>query len=340
VTIHRRDLLKFACVAPAVVAAPGCGDDNVSIDTRLPVGPFGADSTAEEVTAGLDMTGKTALVTGCNSGIGFETLRVLALRGAHVIGTGRSLEKAQTACDSVQGNTTPMALELSDFDSCITCARQVAALGKPLDMLILNAGIGSFTDFGLVNGIEKIFVVNYLGHVVLTMNLLPQVEAAQAGRIVHVGSRMAYMSVPEGGIDFDNLRGEGEYTARLAYGRSKLANALFSLKLAQLLAGTDTTSNVVHPGFVKTNIGRNASGVIGFLYNSIADLLKKSPAEGAATQVYVATSPLLAGVSGAYFEDCNPVVINAPNYMFDRQLADRLWDETQVMLGGYLPGQA
>ncbi len=337
-TIHRRDLLKFACSAPAVVAAPGCGGDRVSIDTRLPVGPFGADSTAEEVTAGLDLTGKTALVTGCNSGIGFETLRVLALRGAHVIGTGRTLEKAQIACDSVQGKTTPMALELSDFDSCVACARQVAALGKPLDILILNAGIGSFTDFGLINGIEKIFVVNYLGHVVLTMHLLPLVQAAQAGRIVHVGSQLAYISAPEGGIDFDNLRGEGEYTSRLAYGRSKLANALFSLKLAQMLKGTDTTSNVVHPGFVKTNIGRNASGFLGFLYNRVADLVKKTPAEGAATQVYVATSPLLAGVSGAYFEDCNPVVIDTPNYLFDQKLADRLWDETQVMLQGYLPG--
>jgi NAD(P)-dependent dehydrogenase (short-subunit alcohol dehydrogenase family) len=336
-TIHRRELLKFAFAAPALVAAPGCGSDAVSIDERLPVGPFGADSTAEEVTAELDLTGKTALVTGCNSGIGFETLRVLALRGAHVIGTGRTLEKAQLACDSVEGSTTPVALELSDFDSCLACARQVAARGAPLDMLILNAGVGSFTDFALINGIEQIFVVNYLGHVVLTMHLLPLVLTAGAGRIVHVGSQMGYRSAPEGGIDFDNLRGEGEYSSLAAYGRSKLANALFSLKLAEMLAGTDATSNVVHPGFVKTNIGRNASGFIGFLYNSVADLVKKSPAEGAATQVYVATSPRLAGVSGAYFEDCNPVVINAPNHMFDKQLADRLWRETQVMLEGYLP---
>jgi len=336
-SIHRRELLKYACAAPVLVATTGCSGDKVGIDTRLPVGPFGADSTAEEVTAGLDLTGKTALVTGCNSGIGFETLRVLALRGAHVIGTGRTLDKAKMACDSVPGETTPLALELSDFDSCIACARQVAALGKPLDMLILNAGIGSFTDFGLVNGIEQVFVVNYLGHVVLTMHLLPLVQAADAGRIVHVASQMAYISAPDGGIDFDNLRGEGEYTSRLAYGRSKLANALFSLKLAQMLEGTDTTSNAVHPGFVKTNIGRNASGFIGFLYNSVADLVKKTTAEGAATQVYVATSPLLAGVSGAYFEDCNPVVFNPPNHMFDQQLADRLWDETQVMLAGYLP---
>lgn len=336
-SISRRKLLQFACAAPAAIATPGCSGDAVSIDTSLPIGPFGAGSTAEQVTAGLDLSGRTALVTGCNSGIGYETLRVLALRGAHVIGTGRTLEKAQVACDSVAGKTTPLALELSDFDSCVACARHVAGLGEPLDMLILNAGVGSFTDFQLVDGIEKIFVVNYLGHVVLTMHLLPLVRNANAGRIVHVGSQMGYRSVPEGGIDFDNLRGEGEYSSTLAYGRSKLANALFSLKLSHMLTGSGTTSNVVHPGFVKTNIGRNASGFVGFLYNSVADLIKKTPEEGAATQVYVATSPRLAGVSGAYFEDCNPVVVNVPNHLFDVELLDRLWRETQLMLDGYLP---
>jgi NAD(P)-dependent dehydrogenase (short-subunit alcohol dehydrogenase family) len=154
---------------------------------------------------------------------------------------------------------------------------------------------------------------------------------------VHVGSRMGYIAAPEGGIDFDNLRGEGEYSASEAYGRSKLANALFSLRLSQMLDPAETTSNVIHPGFVKTNIGRNADGIIGFLYNTVADTLKKTLAEGSATQVYVATNPLVEGVSGAYFKDCNPYRISAPNHMFDTALADRLWAETQVMLDGYLP---
>ncbi|MDX1736314.1 MAG: SDR family NAD(P)-dependent oxidoreductase, partial [Halioglobus sp.] len=289
-TINRRQFLQASAAGAAVTAIAGCsGDDPVAIDTSLPVGPYGASSTAEEVTEGMDLTGKTALVTGCNSGIGFETMRVLALRGAHVIGTGRTLEKAQTACASVDGRTTPVALELSDFDSCVACARAVADLAEPLDMLIANAGIGSFNDFELINGIEKIFVVNYLGHVVLTMNLLPLVQAAERGRIVHVGSQMGYRSTPEGGIDFDNLRGEGVYDAGLAYGRSKLANALFSLKLSQMLDPAETTSNAVHPGFVETNIGRNATGFVGFLYNRVATVIKKNLAEGAATQVYVAT---------------------------------------------------
>lgn len=334
--LNRRQFLQASAATAVATTLPACSENSVEIDTNLPNGPFGASSTAEEVTSGIDLSGKTALVTGCNSGIGFETMRVLALRGAHVFGTGRTLEKAQAACDAVDGKTTPLALELSDFDSCIACAQRVAAEVESLDILIPNAGIGTFTEFQLINGVEKIFVVNYLGHVVLTMSLLPLVQAADRGRIVHVGSRMGYMAAPAGGIDFDNLRGEGEYSASEAYGRSKLANALFSLKLSQILDPDETTSNVIHPGFVKTNIGRNASGIIGFLYNNAATVVQKDLAEGAATQVYVATSPLLEGVSGAYFEDCNPVKINGPNHVFDAALADQLWTETQAMLGNYL----
>lgn len=102
-----------------------------------------------------------------------------------------------------------------------------------------------------------------------------------------------------------------------------------------MLDPADTTSNVIHPGFVKTDIGRNATGIIGFLYNNVAPVIQKNLAEGAATQVYVATNPLLEGVSGAYFEDCNPVKINSPNHVFDMKLADRLWNETLDMVGNY-----
>ena len=104
-----------------------------------------------------------------------------------------------------------------------------------------------------------------------------------------------------------------------------------------MLDPAETTSNVIHPGFVNTNIGRNVDGIFGFLYNTVANTLKKTIAEGAATQVYVATSSLVEGVSGAYLKDCNPYRINASNHMFDTALADRLWMETQVMLDEYLP---
>jgi NAD(P)-dependent dehydrogenase (short-subunit alcohol dehydrogenase family) len=335
--MQRRQFLGLTATIAAAPLIEGCGESHtISIDQRLPIGPFGADSTAEEVTEGLDLAGRTALVTGCNSGIGYECMRVLALRGAHVIGTGRTLEKAIAACDSVTGDTTALALELSDFQSAVDCASRVAELGRGLDMLILNAGIGSFSDFELINGIEKIFVINYLGHVVLAENLLGLLAERPGSRIVHVGSQQGYRAAPPQGIDFDNLRGEKEHSGSAAYGRSKLGNALYSLKLSQRLDPAITTSNCVHPGFVKTNIGRDASGPLRWLYRGAQSLLAKSVQQGAATQTYVATAPALIGVSGAYFEDCNPVAIEGPNHVFDLPLADRLWDETQPMLQGYI----
>ena len=260
----------------------GCGGDEpeVALDRRFPIGPFGADSTAEEVTAGLDLSGSTALVTGCNSGLGYETMRVLALRGAHVIGTGRTLEKAATACSSVAGKTTPVALELSDFDSVVACAQSVRDMGVRLDMLICNAGINTFGELELVNGIEKIFVVNYLGHFVLVNQLLPMMLAAGSGRIVNVGSRSGYRQAPAVGIDFDNLRGEKEFDSGEAYGRSKLANALFSLALAERLEGTGLTSNVVHPGLVLTDIARTAPAFLRLGFRAVGAPVRQNTGPG------------------------------------------------------------
>ena len=148
---------------------------------EAPVSPFGPTSTAEEVTAGLDLSGMTALVTGCNSGIGLETMRVLALRGAHVIGTGRTVERARLACDTVEGRATPVALELSDFDSIVACADAVQAMDTPIDMLICNAGM-LVRELQQVNGLEIQFVVNHLGHFILTNRLLDRVLAAPEGQ--------------------------------------------------------------------------------------------------------------------------------------------------------------
>ena len=140
--MNRRQFL-YGTTAIAIPVLGGCDRNEfvVSIDDSYPVGPYGATSTAEEVTLGLDLTGKTAMVTGCNSGLGLETMRVLALRGAHVIGTGRTLEKASKACSVMPGKTTPVALELSSLQSIVECADTVARLGLPIDILVCNAGI-------------------------------------------------------------------------------------------------------------------------------------------------------------------------------------------------------
>ena len=338
IKMNRRQFL-YGTTAVAMPVLVGCDRDRpaVSIDDRYPVGRFGATSTAEEVTLGLDLTGKTAIVTGCNSGLGLETMRVLALRGAHVIGTGRTLEKASKACSSVSGKTTPVALELSSLQSVIECADTIARLDIPIDILVCNAGINTFGELvELVNGVEKTFVVNYLGHFVLVNRLMPLMNQAQESRIVHVGSMSAYVQAPAVGIDFDNLRGEGVFDAQEAYGRSKLANALFSLELATRLEGSSVTSNVIHPGLVKTNIARTAPIALRKAFDWFGHLIAKTVEEGAATQVYVATNPTLKGVSGAYFEDCNAVTVGGDNYIFDKPMAERLWSAGEEMAQGYL----
>ena len=220
---------------------------------EAPRSSFAADATAEQVTEGIDLTGKTIVVTGCNSGIGLETMRVLALRGAHVIGTARTLERGQEACASIQGKATPVVLELSDFDSVVACAEAIRAFDTPIDALVCNAGV-LLTELQQVRGLEMQFVVNHLGHFILVNRLLDRVTAAPQGRVVVVGS-MSHAQAPPGGIQFDNLSGQG--WERQAYGHSKLANGLFSFELAKRLAGTRATSNSLHPGVVATNIMRN-----------------------------------------------------------------------------------
>ncbi|HRX90197.1 MAG TPA: SDR family NAD(P)-dependent oxidoreductase [Steroidobacteraceae bacterium] len=304
------------------------------IDT-VPSGGFGADSTAEQVTDGLDLTGKTALVTGSTSGLGLETMRVLAMRGAHVIGTGRSKDKAAAAMQGMTGKLTPVALDLTDFDSVVACAEDVHATVGSLDMLICNAGIMALPELEQVYGLEKQFVTNHLGHFLLVNRLLPQVMSAEQGRVVMVSS-LGYRWAPEAGIEFDNLSGERDYEPNKMYGQSKLANGLFSLELARRLkaAGSPATANSVHPGVINTNLSRHfakwkqvAGSLIGWTF-------MKSVEEGAATTVYVATYPKLAEVSGYYFEDCNAV--KPTGRMEDQALAAQLWAKSEELTEKYL----
>jgi NAD(P)-dependent dehydrogenase (short-subunit alcohol dehydrogenase family) len=335
--LRRRQLFRLTLAASLPLIASSCSDDpKVTPDPDLPRGPFGPQSTAEDVTAGLDLSGRTALVTGATSGLGYETMRVLTLRGAHVYGTGRTLEKAAEACAGMVGTCKPLALELENFQSAVDCAQALRAAGVVPDIVILNAGINTFGELELAGGVEKMFAVNFLGHFVLVNHLLPPMLAARRGRIVHVGSRSAYTQAPAGGIDFDNLRGERHFDASEAYGRSKLANALFSLELARRLEGSGVTSNVIHPGLVQTNIARTAPAIVQTLFSTFGGVVAKSPAEGAATQVYVATSPALDGVNGAYFEDCNPVRVSGDNHVFDAAQAAQLWQVAEQLTARYI----
>ena len=152
------------------------------------IGRFSKEATGEAVTSGLDLSGKTIVITGVNSGLGYETMRVLALHGAHIIGLARNMEKASKACASIEGKTTPVACELTDFDSILAAAETIKGLHQPVDVLICNAGIMELPELEQVYGIEKQFVVNYLGHFILTFRLLDQIKAADQGRIVVLSS--------------------------------------------------------------------------------------------------------------------------------------------------------
>jgi len=296
-----------------------------------PIGPsgFGYGSTAEEVTEGLSLDGKTMLVTGCNSGLGHEALRVLSVRGARVVGTARTVEKAREACQEAVGETVPLACELSEPASVRACVAAVIAQGLRLDAIICNAGVMALPKLELAHGYEKQFFTNHIGHFILVTGLLDQLTAT--GRVVMLSSS-AHNGAPKGGIEFDNLDGSKGYSSWRAYGQSKIANLLFAKELARRFEGTQRTANAVHPGVIATNLARHMNPVLRGAWAAFGPLLMKSVPQGAATEVYVATNPALAAVSGKYFADCNVASPRADAE--DPATAKRLWEVSEQIAAG------
>ena len=290
---------------------------------------FGRRTTAEEVTEGIDLSGKTVLITGVNSGIGAETMRVMSLRGARVIGTARTLDKAKMAAASVPGDVLPVACELTDLEDVRRCAVEVAAQAPALDIVVANAGIMALPKLEQVNGIEKQFATNHLGHFLLINLLRDQIATAEKARVVVVSSA-AHQFPPKEGIQFDNLSGEAGYSPFRAYGQSKLANVLFANGLNARLGG-GATANSLHPGAIRTNLGRHMNPVVSGVVGVLAAPFSKSVPQGAATQCYVATSPDLNGVAGRYFADCREAKTHP--LAGDRNLADRLWRVSEELTG-------
>ena len=294
---------------------------------------FNRRSTAEDVTAGIDLSGKTVVITGVNSGLGFESMRVLALRGAHVIGAARTVEKAGEACRAVEGETTPVACELSDLASVASCADVIQGMGRPVDVLLCNAGIMALPRLEQKYGLELQFLTNHLGHFVLIHRLLDRVKEADAGRVVIVSSD-GHQLTPKGGIDFDNLSGDAGYSSWRFYGQSKLANVLTSNELARQVEGSRMTSNALHPGVIRTNLIRHGSGIVASLISAFSRPFERSLSQGAATQCYVAVHPDLEGVGGHYFSNSNPA---RPSRLgLDANLARRLWDVSEQLVADYL----
>jgi WW domain-containing oxidoreductase len=288
---------------------------------------FGNGSTAEQVTEGLSLQGKTILVTGANSGLGQEAARVLSLRGARVLAAARTIEKARDACAAFGAEVVPLACELSDPASVRGCVDAVRRLGHRLDAVICNAGIMALPKLQQAYGIELQLFTNHVGHFILVTGLLDRL--ADDGRVVMLSSG-AHKMAPKGGIQFDDLSGERRYTPWGNYGQSKMANLLFAKELARRFAGTKRTANAVHPGVIETNLGRHMNPIARVLFGLTGPLFLKSVPQGAATEVYVAVHPAAAAISGAYFADCN--VAKPRRDAEDPALAARLWEVTEALV--------
>ena len=224
----------------------------------------------------------------------------------------------------MSGETTPVACELSEPSSVKACAERVAALGRPLDAIICNAGIMALPKLHVKYGYELQFFTNHIGHFILVTSLLDQL--ADAGRVVMVSSD-AHKGAPREGIQFDNLDGKRGYSAWAAYGQSKLANLLFARELGKRLEGSGKTANSLHPGVIATNLARSMNPVVRVALGIGGPLVLKSLGEGAATQCYLAVHPDAASVRSKYFADCNEAKPTSKGR--DDALAARLWDASE-----------
>lgn len=278
-----------------------------------------------------DMTGKTVLITGASRGIGKAAAIGLAQLGATIGIVARDAARGATAVEdiaAISGNRTVhlFLADLSIQSDVRRLAREVNDRLDRLDVLINNAGAINMTRTVTADGIETTFALNHLAYFLLTILLLPLLEASAPSRIVNVSSAAAKGAA----IDFDDLQGERRYSGWRAYGQSKLANILFTEELARRLNGTGVTANGLHPGVIKSGFGKNDRGLTRLGW-TLAGPFLASPEKGAETIIYLASSPRVEGVTGKYFYRCREA--EAPPASHDRLLAASLWEASEQLTG-------
>nr|XP_019703987.1 short-chain dehydrogenase TIC 32, chloroplastic isoform X2 [Elaeis guineensis] len=280
---------------------------------------FGSCSTGEQVTEDISCSippNLTAIITGGTSGIGAETARVLAKRGVRLVMPARNLKRAAEVRqgirrESPEAEIIVMEMDLSSFASIQRFCSEFLSLRLPLNILINNAGKFSKKLELTEDKLEMTFATNYLGHYLLTKNLLEKmVETATRtgieGRIINVSS-VVHRWVKKEGFRFSDMLNPKYYNGTHAYARSKLANIMHAKEIARQLKArkAKVTINAVHPGIVKTGITKDYKGLITDSLFFFASRLLKSASQGASTTCYVALSPRVVGISGKYFVDCN-----------------------------------
>lgn len=299
---------------------------------------FNMDTTTDEVLDGIDLSGKTVVITGGTSGLGQESARAMGAKGANVIITGRDLEKAQAVADAIEGEVSVEELELGSFASIRAFADRMLDKHPRIDILINNAGVMASPYMETSDGFELQFGSNHLGHFLMTTLLMP--AFVKGSRVVSLSSS-AHHFAP---VMFDDIGFKSkDYDKWAAYGQSKTANALFAVGLNTRLKDKGAEAFSVHPGVIQTELARHmteedmqmfASGI-----ESGAIPMKTIP-QGAATQVYAATAPELAGKGGAYLADVQIAPVEADTedmskvrpYAIDVDAAERLWSVSEEMV--------
>ena len=315
---------------------------------QTPLGSgYGRHTPAADVVAGMDLSGRTMIVTGGHSGIGIETVRALAGAGASVICASRDVARASAALEGMGGDVTVMAMDLASLDSIHDFADAVLEAHDRIDVLINNAGIMACPLERVGRNWESQFGVCHLGHFALTDALMPALLSADAPRVVALSST-AHI---RGGILWDDIHfKKTEYNKWDAYSQAKSANALFALGLDMKFAHEGLRAFSVHPGGIFTPLQRHLTdeemaalgwkNPDGTVPPAVAALFK-TPEAGASTSVWAATSPMLDGLGGLYCEDCDVAQAATPDsqrwehvrpHVTDEAAAERLWAISAAMV--------
>ncbi len=305
---------------------------------------FGPNTTTSDVLDGIDLRGNVALVTGGSSGLGQETARALAAKGAHVVLTARDVPKGEAVAAEIRTTTgNPRVeveeLELGSLASIRAFARRVLARHERLDILVNNAGVMACPQAKTADGFEMQFGTNHLGHFLVTCLLAPALRAGAPSRVVSVSSRGHHLSP----VLFEDLNFERHpYDKWVSYGQAKTANVLFAVGLERRLGAHGVHANALHPGAIITELGRHLQREdIKLMVARNPGMHFKAVEAGAATSVFAATAPELAGRGGLYLEDCHVASINeAPDaldgvrsYALDPENAERLWAVSEALVG-------
>ena len=315
---------------------------------------FGATSTTDEVLAGIDLSGKRVLVTGVSAGLGVETARALAAHGAHVIGAARDLKKAESAMEKAWvaakngGGVELLALDLASLTSVRAAADTLVKAGKPLDLVINNAGVMACPLLRTADGFEMQFGTNHLGHFVFTNRIASLLR--EGGRVVELssaGHRFANVD-----LDDPNFV-HTAYDPWIAYGRSKTANALFAVAFDRRHRDRGVRATAVHPGVIQTELVRHLSeaDLAALAERVSADLIAKgrppfrfkTVPQGAATSVWAGVVAAADAVGGSYCEDCHVAEVTEAEidmisggvrpYALDPMRAEALWAKSEELVG-------